>query len=638
MQSSARWIAILTLPFLISTLALAGDPAKPAAGTQEASATDSAGTAPAPPAAAPAAQARESSSSMRGADTPGGELFFGYSYLRLNTTTGVFVPVPHTVDENFDFIPGGAASLQGNVNNWFGLKGEFGGYSLRDVPNVDGRVYTYLFGPVFSMHRHKFTFFAHALVGGARLTEDVPTPFVSTTTFFARGKGHQNSFAGDGGLGLDWNVGRHVAIRLFQGDYLYTQFKDFHNDQQNNVRGSAGLVFRFAFPPSAPPIHHPPTATCSANPTTIQAESGGTVTVRAEAVSPDNLPLTYSWAATGGTVDGTGPEVRWNPGASAPGTYTIRAKVDDSKGGTVDCTADVQVTAKPIQPPTMSCAASSTSVPVGQRVGITATASDPQGLPLTYTWQTSGGQVVGSGAQVQLDTTGVAAGHYTVNGHVDNGKGGTADCKVDIDVQIPVEQKQLEEKLSLHSVFFPTAQPTALNPNGGLLPSQQRTLLTAASDFKKYLAFKPEAHLILTGHADPRGKPEYNQALSERRVARVKAFLIEQGVPADHIETQGLGEEQPLSAETITKLAAEDETLTPDQRTRIAKNAKAVALAQNRRVDLTLSTTGQTSTRKYPFNAEDVLNLINPRGPAGAAPAKKPAPRRRRPAPAPKPQ
>src|SRR5215472_3456697 len=143
MQSSARWVAILALPFLISTLAFAGDAAKPAAGPQEASATDSAGTAPAPPAAA-SAQAKDSSSSMRSADTPGGELFLGYSYLRLNTTTGVFVPAPHTVDENFDFIPGGAASLQGNVNNWFGLKGEFGGYNLHDVRSVDGRVYTYL--------------------------------------------------------------------------------------------------------------------------------------------------------------------------------------------------------------------------------------------------------------------------------------------------------------------------------------------------------------------------------------------------------------------------------------------------------------------------------------------------------------
>jgi len=54
-----------------------------------------------------------------------------------------------------------------------------------------------------------------------------------------------------------------------------------------------------------------------------------------------------------------------------------------------------------------------------------------------------------------------------------------------------------------------------------------------------------------------------------------------------------------------------------------------LALAQNRRVDVTLSTTGQTSVRQFPFNAEDALNLINPRGAPGTkkAPAAKPAPK-----------
>jgi len=229
--------------------------------------------------------------------------------------------------------------------------------------------------------------------------------------------------------------------------------------------------------------------------------------------------------------------------------------------------------------------------------------------------------VVGTGPQVQFDTTGVAAGHYTISGQVSDGRGGTADCKVEVDVQVPVEQRQLETRLSLHSIFFPTAQPTAKNPTGGLLASQQRTLLTLANDFKRYLTFRPDAKLTLHGHTDPRGSAAYNQALAERRVERTKSFLVEQGVPADHIETEAVGIEQSLSAAEISSLAEQDQTLTPDQRARIKKNARAVALAQNRRVDVTLSTTGQTSVRQYPFNAEDVLNLINPRG---AAPTKPP--------------
>jgi hypothetical protein len=39
-----------------------------------------------------------------------------------------------------------------------------------------------------------------------------------------------------------------------------------------------------------------------------------------------------------------------------------------------------------------------------------------------------------------------------------------------------------------------------------------------------------------------------------------------------------------------------------------------MVLANNRRVDVTLSTTGEQSTRRYPFNAQDYLALISTKG------------------------
>ena len=206
-----------------------------------------------------------------------------------------------------------------------------------------------------------------------------------------------------------------------------------------------------------------------------------------------------------------------------------------------------------------------------------------------------------------------------------DGRGGETDATTQVTVQPAIEQKQLEQRLSLHSIYFPTAQPTENSPiTSGLLASQKTTLLALAGDFKKYLAFKPDAHLILQGHADPRGGPEYNKKLSERRVERTKAYLVSQGVSADAIETQGLGEEQPMSPEQVKQAIDQDQNITAAQKTQLSKNAKVLALAQNRRVDVTLSTTGQTSVRQFPFNAEDALNLINPRGAPGTkkAPAK----------------
>lgn len=231
--------------------------------------------------------------------------------------------------------------------------------------------------------------------------------------------------------------------------------------------------------------------------------------------------------------------------------------------------------------------------------------------------------MTGSGAQAQFDTVGLQPGHYTVTCHADDGKGGTADGTADIEVQAPAEQKRLETRLSLHSVYFPTAQPTAANPNGGLLASQQNTLTTLAADFAKYLSFRKDAHLILQGHADPRGGPDYNKALSDRRVARTKQFLVDHGVSADAIETQGLGEEQPMSVDQVKQAVDQDTNLTDAQKKQLTAKAGVLALAQSRRVDVTLSTTGQTSVRQFPFNAEDALNLINPKGVSTAKPRAK---------------
>ena len=142
-----------------------------------------------------------------------------------------------------------------------------------------------------------------------------------------------------------------------------------------------------------------------------------------------------------------------------------------------------------------------------------------------------------------------------------------------------------------------------------------------ASDFKKYLAYQTRCTLDSARPCRSAWNAEYNKLLSDRRVERTKSFLVEQGVAADHIDTQGLGEEQPMSVDQVKQAIDAEPNLTPEQKKQLAAKAGVLALAQNRRVDVTLSTTGQTSTRQYPFNAEDALNLINPKG-TGTAKAK----------------
>ncbi|GAC1440282.1 MAG: hypothetical protein NVS9B5_37350 [Terriglobales bacterium] len=176
------------------------------------------------------------------------------------------------------------------------------------------------------------------------------------------------------------------------------------------------------------------------------------------------------------------------------------------------------------------------------------------------------------------------------------------------------EIAQLEAKLALHSVYFQTARPTAENPEGGLLPSQAEILKTLAEDYTNYLKYKPDAHLILGGHADNRGSAEYNKALTGRRVQRTKSFLVEHGVPEDHIDTRSFGQEDQLTADQIKDQIAQNPDLTPADRQQMLKNLPVMALANNRRLDITLSTTGQQSTHRYPFNAKDFLALISTEG------------------------
>jgi outer membrane protein OmpA-like peptidoglycan-associated protein len=153
--------------------------------------------------------------------------------------------------------------------------------------------------------------------------------------------------------------------------------------------------------------------------------------------------------------------------------------------------------------------------------------------------------------------------------------------------------------------------------------SQQATLSSLADDFKKYLESKPDAHLILEGHADPRGSAEYNQALSERRVQSTKNFLVQHGVPEANIETKAFGAQQQLSSDQVKQSLDQDAELTPGEKQRITRNMRTIILASNRRVDVTLNTTGQESVRQFPFNAEDALTLIGGREKPATAPAKK---------------
>ncbi len=169
--------------------------------------------------------------------------------------------------------------------------------------------------------------------------------------------------------------------------------------------------------------------------------------------------------------------------------------------------------------------------------------------------------------------------------------------------------------LVMRSVYFPTDRPRTLKSEAALLPSEQDTLKTIAEEFKKYLAFKPDAHLMLSGHADRRGPEAYNKPLSERRAELAKRFLVEQGVPEANIDIQSFGKENNLTEDQVKQLLDQDTDLSAETRQKVVKKLGNIVLAYNRRVDLTLSSTGQESARVYPFNTADFARLVDRNGP-----------------------
>src|SRR5438874_2425339 len=142
------------------------------------------------------------SSSATAQDTPGAEVFGGYSYAGRGSN-------------GFD------TSVMGNVNSWLGLGADFSGQFTRlDENGVRENIKTYslLFGPRFSVRKSKkVTPFVHAMFGVSRIRTETDEfgPLVS----FA-----DTSFGMAAGGGLDVRLNDRFAIRAVQLDYLRTRF------------------------------------------------------------------------------------------------------------------------------------------------------------------------------------------------------------------------------------------------------------------------------------------------------------------------------------------------------------------------------------------------------------------------------
>jgi hypothetical protein len=437
------------------------------------------------------------------------ELAAMYSYVNFQPGSGF---------PNFN-SEGGTGSFTYNVNKWLGLTAEAGAYGFsRTVPGVgkpEGGFQTFLFGPRLNLRRKYFVPFLEFLIGDFRADGQVT------------GSARSSSFALVAGGGVDVVFTKHIAWRFAQLDYLQTNANGIYlnpSGRQDNFRAGTGLVIRWGFPPPPPPPPSgPPTASCSANPAAVFQGSNDPSAIHVTASSPASLPLNYSYTATGGTVEGTGPDTRWSSSGLAVGTYTVTAKVDDGKGGTTSCTADIQVQEKPHHPPTISCSANPSSIAPGEKSTITSTASSPDNLDLTYSYSATGGQVTGNGPTATFDSTGLQPGSYKVNCSVTDSRGDKADGQATVDVQQPP----------------PPPQATKVGECGYTKAGVARfdnLCKRVGDDVALRLKNDPTAKVVIIGYADP--KEPKAAKLAQSRADLAKAYLGEKGIDASRSTTR----------------------------------------------------------------------------------------------------
>ena len=522
------------------------------------------------------------------------------------------------------YMKEGTVQVQKPVWRYLGAVGEFS-RATGGVNNLHFDLLVFGGGPRVTVSNRKIALFAQGLAGQAF---DLDNSYLSSTS----SDKHNGSLAIQAGGGVDWRLSRFFSIRLAQVSWMRTQLSNGGSNTQDSVLLNSGIVFHSGTIAPLPRL----SVACSADPSEVFA---GEPVSLAAAVSgqQQDADVSYSWSGKGVSTIGANSSV--DTTSLVPGTYTVNCVAKETRSRRRNGPELQQQIAeqgfatfavKEFQPPTVSCSIDSTSLKLNDHIAITAVAVSPQNRPLSFTYWASAGSIDGQGSHATFYPNGFSSGPVSIICSVSDDKGHRASAHTSVSIAAPQpspspsqsvapspEQALLEHRLALHSVFFPPEYPREENPAGGLRDSQKATLDSLATDFKQYLQLKPDAHLFVIGHTDSRGAARFNSALAHRRAFCALQFLIERGVPAANIEIGGgNGSEQQLSSLQVNSLIEQNTDLNDTERQKIMHNVAVVVLAQNRRVDIVLSTTGLEMKQMQPFNAADTLTLLNNRSSA----------------------
>jgi outer membrane protein OmpA-like peptidoglycan-associated protein/opacity protein-like surface antigen len=247
----------------------------------------------------------------------------------------------------------------------------------------------------------------------------------------------------------------------------------------------------------------------------------------------------WGWNAGGGLR--WFPSPHWN--IRADGRYVstkVSDEVDETQnnveatlglswlfGGTkTEAVESASTEAPPNQRPTVSCASDRAEILPGESVSINATASDPEGDPLTYEWSTTAGRVSGAGPTATFNFAGTTPpASATVTVRVSDNHGNSSTCNAAVSLREPVRQA---EAVSCVAGGFPRNLSRVNNVDKACL-----------DDVAQRLGADPRAHVIIIGHADSH---ESSRDVAQRRADALKDYLVkERGIEASRITTRSAG-------------------------------------------------------------------------------------------------
>jgi len=155
------------------------------------------------------------------------ELYGGYSHLSLNSAPSNMGSSSNGWEGEAYLHLLGPWGVEADYSNHYGVNPalQLGGNRYY-VPR-----FTELYGPRFTLALPRIHPYVHALVGTVNGTAQTLTGRVS-----------ENALGMGFGGGLNVRGTRHIWLRLVQVDYIRAQFT---NNTQNDMRVSAGLIFRF---------------------------------------------------------------------------------------------------------------------------------------------------------------------------------------------------------------------------------------------------------------------------------------------------------------------------------------------------------------------------------------------------------